>query len=217
MCGFFSSLFQSHAQSLRIDNWYLSDPIKLPRPILTGFGRRVRVVCPYVDIEYTVQDHSISILYAGMSQTGSTILGSNFRLNITAERIGEAFFVSSISPPSILLDEVTKVAADQRSALRRVMLEKWSKAFPVESSAAFCEAINAKAPVEYLRAIAATEDSGRTVEFTYDSPKRGPEQRKVVLDGFQGDLLRARDCRDGSMKTFRLDRISNVRPGPPGR
>jgi len=108
MLNFLCSLFKEDRDVLRVTNWYLSEPVRLPHPVTTGCGSRVTVVCPHVDIEYKIIDCDITIL-AVMMSTGST-MGRDFRVNINSPRTGEAWFAPSLSPSSTLIQHVSRRA-----------------------------------------------------------------------------------------------------------
>jgi hypothetical protein len=211
MLNFLCSLFKEDRDVLRVTNWYLSEPVKLPHPVTTGFGRRVTVVCPYDDIEYKVVDRNVKVLQAMMS-TGST-MGRDLRVNIDSPRTGEAWFTPSLSPSSTLVQHVSAIITDYNSSLRGVMFAKWRAANPTDATEALCEAINNQDPVERIRQFCFGAETGQTIKVTFLSPKRGLENRVLVVDGLKGEMLLAKDCKDGRFKTFRLDRISNARPG----
>ncbi len=201
-----------HRGLLRVENFQFFRPIKLPRPIATPLGSRVTVVCPYVDVDYRVVDGGIRVEQVRMARAGTTILGSAVRLNITAEKTGEAFYVAAVSPHSLLTDYVMADVQNPRGQLRRIMYGKWRVSCPSEVRQALVDALNRQLPSEQIRQLIGNAGVLGTVAFTYESPKRGAEERAVMVHSVHGESLQATDQKDAITKTFRLDRISNARP-----
>lgn len=212
MFDFLSKLLPGQGKTLRVEGFWFAKPIRLPKPILTPFHSRVTVVCPCVDVDYHVKDGQILVDRVAMSQAGTTMLGSSLRINMTAERTGEAFYVHAISPHSLLTDAVNRDVQDPRGNLRRIMYGKWRDTCRSDVGPAMIDALNQQLSAEQIRQLIGNAGVLGAVALTYESPKRGPEERVVTVHSVQGDSIQATDHKDGLTKTFRIDRISNVRP-----
>jgi hypothetical protein len=216
MFEFLANWFPAGGEALRVEGFWLSRPVKLPHPITTPLRSRVTLVRPCIDVDYRVTDGQIIVGSVRMARDGGAIMGSNVRINITAERTGEAFYVGALSPHSLLTDYVREDLQDVRGPLRRKMFGKWRHECPAEVAPALIDALNDQGSVEQIRQLIGNVGVRGAVEFTYNSPKRGAEERVVTVHSVQGAAIQATDHKDGMTKTFRMDRISNVRPAPPG-
>ena len=212
MFEFLRTWLPDRGNTLRIEAYEFSKPIKLPKPVRTGFMRRVTVVYPIVDIDYCIKKGTIEVHDVRMAQAGTTILGSSFRFNIISWRGGEAFYVRTLSPSSLLMQRVLEDASMPRSYLRRIMYEKWRRECPLEVRPALVDALNQRLSADEVRHLIGNEGVFGDVAFSYDSPQRGIEDRVVTVHSVQGESIQATDHKDGNAKTFRIDRISNARP-----
>jgi len=212
MLSFLTKWLLNRRTTLRVEAYHFSRPIKLPKPVVTGFRRRVTVVYPIVDVDYCIDKGSIVVHDVRMSQSGTSIGGSSCRVNVMSWRGGEAFYVQSLSPSSLLMQRVLEDVCERRGYLRRTMYAQWRRRCPWEVRPVLVAALNQQLPAEHIRHLIGNEGVFGDVAFSYDSPKRGVEERVVTVHSVQGESLQATDRKDGNPKTFRMDRISNVRP-----
>lgn len=214
MFAFLSNWFPAGGERLSIKGFWLARTIKLPRPITTPLRSRVTVVCPCIDVDYRVSDGQITVDSVRMARVGGTILGSSLQINITAERTGEAFYVTAISPHSLLTDYLRDELREERSPLRIKMLGKWRHECPAEVAPVLIDALNQQGSGKQIRQLIGNVGVQGAITFIYNSPKRGLETRIVTVHSVQGESIQATDHKDGMTKTFRIDRISDVRPAP---
>ena len=72
-------------------------------------------------------------------------------------------------------------------------------------------ALNSQASPDQIAQLISTAGRGNDIVFTYTKPERGSETRRVSVQGVSGNSICARDHKDGKLKNFRIDRISNHR------
>jgi predicted DNA-binding transcriptional regulator YafY len=73
------------------------------------------------------------------------------------------------------------------------------------------DALNRNAAPEEVSKLITAAGRGSAIEFTYTKADGTVTYRQVVIQGFTGNLLRAREHEAGEVKSFRIDRISNAR------
>jgi len=197
--------------TLRVDAYWCGASIKLPNKIKTPGGSNISVVTVCVDVDYAINNGQITVKDVRLSRGGGRITGSRTPLNIAAERTGEAWYASSFSPKSLLLQVVRDELALEDSGLRKIMFGKWRAANQGSLVGGLVDALNSNAPPEQIAQLIETAGRGNDIVFTYTKTKGGSETRRVTVRGVKGKSIRATDHKDGSSKLFRIDRISNAR------
>jgi hypothetical protein len=211
MFGFLKSWASSVGKPMWIEAFHLDTPIKLPSKVETPLGSKVSVVTLCVDVQYEMLEKQIVVKQVRLSR-GTEFGGTGQKVNVCAERVGEAWYASSlpISQADLMKtvqNEITPAGAN----LRRMMIGKWLDTNAASIAAPAIDAINARRSAAEIEAL--IKDAGRSheVTFMYDSPEKGPERRSVVLRGASGDSIKTTDLKDGQSKKFRIDRITDVR------
>jgi hypothetical protein len=213
MFRWLKSLFsRPSADTLLVEGYWCESEITLPTKVRTPLGGKVAVITVCVDIHYDVEGDTISVRRVQLSRAGATVMGSGSATNVAAQRRGEAWYATNICPESTLKEAVGSDLAFEKSRLRRMMLAKWrdAKRGPLLSSLA--DAINHHAPPSEIERLVSTAGRGNDLIFTYKKPDGSSTVRKVTVWGVSGGSLRARDHKDGTVKSFRIERISDARP-----
>lgn len=196
--------------SLRVEAYWCSNVIKLPSKIETPTGSKVTLITVCVDVNYRLNGPSIEVLRVQLSRSGGLIMGSHEPINVAASRTGEAWFAYGVCPESCLRQVVLDELQMEGSSLRRIMLGKWRQRFGPEDPTPLVDALNAKAaPQDILRLLRGRR--GTRVRFTYTKADGTVSNRDVVVEGMSGNLLRAVEQEGRDAKSFRLDRMNNVR------
>ena len=194
--------------SFRVEAYDIRSPIKLPKPIQTPLGGRVTVVRPVVNIDYRITQGQVELLRVAMSQTGGSIPGSSMRLNIVADKTGEAFFVSHLEPESLLYEHVMKDVLEPSSYLRSHMFSVAGLDTPQLRSAPRMAVAEDSPPSSLRDEMVRLAGMDGFLSFTYHSPTKGAERRVVTVQRFDGDGVWALDHKDSKRKRFLLSRIS---------
>lgn len=210
MFEFLERLMSGGGDSFSIEGYDIRSPIKLPKPVRTPLGGRVSVVRPLVDIVYRITDGKIVLLRVAMSAKGGTISGSTTRLNIIADKTGEAFYVPTIEPESLLYDHVIKDIDEPRSYLRSHMFGTAGLDAPRTWSVPRVDAVEDGPTSSLVSQLVGLAGADGLLAFIYDSPRRGPEPRVVTVQKFDNDCVYAIDHKDGTRKKFLLSRITNA-------
>lgn len=196
---------RSRNDELTVEGWWLDSPFTLPQKVTTPLGGHATVVTAAVDITYTIDNGKISIRRVRLSRAPGN--------NIAATRRGEAWRADSICPESVLVATVEKDLALEDSRLRKVMRGKWYSQNSDGLAQSLVDAINAKEPPEQIARHAAALALGTRIRFSYKNGAGESSQRSVVVEGVSGQSLRGRDKPDGTVKSYRLDRIGDARVG----
>jgi len=194
--------------TLVAEGYWCDTPIKFDNAIKTPGGSKVTVVTVCVDIDYHVEGEHI-ILHGVRLSGGSTVGG--LVINMASQRTGEAWRAKRIAPDSCLLEAVQKDLSLTDSRLRRTMMGKRRAANPGASAETLVDALNAKASPDRIAELIGAAGRGSEITFTYTKPEGDSEVRRVSVQEVSGNLLRARDHKDGTVKSFRFDRITNAR------
>ncbi|MBA3573134.1 MAG: hypothetical protein H0W34_14430 [Pyrinomonadaceae bacterium] len=100
--------------------------------------------------------------------------------------------------------------AAPNSPLLRIMRGKWRSKFGPEYPEPLVDALNAGvAPQDLIKLLKGRK--GSRITFTYTKAKGDASTRQVVVRGVRDNSLRGLEESAGEVKSFRLDRISNVR------
>jgi hypothetical protein len=194
-----------------VDAYWCESSVKLPAKLRTPCGSNVTVVNVCVDIHYTVDHGSITLRRVHLSRGGGRIMGSNAPINVAAERTGEAWIASSVCSESQLVDAVQRDLSGDDSRLRRIMMGKWRERNRDGLVKSLADALNAQASPDEIAQLISNAGRGNDIVFTYTKPKGGSDTRRVSVQGVSGNSIRARDHKDGNVKNFRIDRITNAR------
>jgi hypothetical protein len=204
------SLFgRSSPGTLILEGYWCESEIKLPTKVRTPLGGNITVVTVCVDIRYAVENGDIVV--RGVQLSRSRLMGSGSALNIAAARTGEAWHAAYICPESMLKAVVEADLACEKSRLSRIMRGKWREANRGSLHKSFVEAINDHATPDEIRRLVSEVGSGVHIAFKYAKPDGNSTTRRVTVLGVTGASLRARDHKDDEVKSFRIDRISDVR------
>jgi hypothetical protein len=211
MIGFFKRLFSGGGDnSLRVEAYWCSNNIKLQSKIKTPTGSKVTQITVCVDVDYRLDGPSIEVLRVRLSRGGGHIIGSRQPINVAASRTGEAWYAHSLCTESYLRQAVLDELQMEGSSLRRIMLGKWRQQFGPEDPAPLVEALNKGATSEEIFRLLQGR-RGTTITFTYVKANGSISTRKVVIKGISGNCLRAVEQEGQESKSFRLDRIRDVR------
>ncbi len=211
MFGFLRSLISPVGKPLWITGFRLDTPVKLSKKVKTPGGSNLSVINIYVDVRYEMRDRQILIRQVRLS-SGTVFQASGNRVNASSPRTGETWFESPSSiPEEVLRKAVEEEVTPADANLRRMMVGKWFGTNAQTIAQPVIDALNARKSAAEIESLIATAGRSHQISFTYESPQRGPERRVVVLRGASGELLKVTDTKDDLGKTFRIDRISNVR------
>jgi hypothetical protein len=211
MLGFLKAIFgRAGSSGLRVEAYWCESPITLPRRVKTPLGGSVSVVTVCVDIDYAVENGCIIMRRVELSRGGG-MMGSSTSLNVAASNRGEAWYATRICPDSTLLQAVQADLGFEDSRLRRIMIGKWRDANRGPLVHSIAEALNSRADPKEIASLVLRAGRGNSIEFTYTKPDGSSSLRRVSVQGISGKSLRARDHKDGEVKSFRLDRITGVR------
>lgn len=137
-------------------------------------------------------------------------MGSTRTYNL-ASKAGEAFYAQGICNESDLHETVSKDIAPTNAPLTRIMFGKWKAENNESLSRPLVDALNDHASPNEIATNMKAGGRGTDITFTYTKPDGSTGLRQVSVEGVSGNSLRARDLADDSVKSFRLDRISNAR------
>jgi hypothetical protein len=212
MFGLLKRLFGNGSRDrLVLDGFWCDTPIKLPTKAQTPMGSRVSVVNVCVDIQYSIEGDNIVLHRVQLARGGGRIAGSSTAVNVASERTGEAWSTSQICPESYLVEAVQQDLSWEESRLRRIMIGKWRDANRGALVESLVDGLNAEGSPDQIARLVSTAGRGNDIIFTYTKPKGLSETRHVSVQGVSGNSIRARDHKDGKVKNFRIDRISNAR------
>jgi predicted DNA-binding transcriptional regulator YafY len=91
------------------------------------------------------------------------------------------------------------------------MIGKWRDANRGSFVRSLADGLNSQASSQEIASLVANAGRGNDIRFTYTKPDGGSSTRTVSVEGVFRSSLRARDHKDGTLKSFRIDRISNAR------
>jgi len=137
-------------------------------------------------------------------------MGSEMTINVASKRTGEAWRTFGICSESHLRDAVERDLSSGESRLRRIMMGKWRDVNRDAFAQSVAEALNSRVPAEELARLIATAGRGNEISFTYTKPNGRSQRRQVSVWGVSGKCIRAEDHKDGKVKNFRIDRITNA-------
>jgi hypothetical protein len=196
---------------LLIDGYHLDTSIKLSKPVTTPMQGKVTLLSFCVNIAYSIQGEDIPIIqHVDLWQPDARTNEPLARCNVFSTRRGEAWHAESF-PGSVLRAAVQNDLAQENSRLRRIMLAKWRDNDPAAFHQSIAEALNNRNAAR-INELIARGGRGKALTFAYAKSDGSTRDRKVTLSSVSGNLLRATDLEDGTVKSFRLERISNVRP-----
>jgi hypothetical protein len=211
MLGIFGRLFGGGSDHMTIEGHWCTTSIKLPRRVRTPLDGSVSVVNVCVDIDYRVERGDIVLQRVRLSHGGGSIMGSFVSVNVSAARRGEAWFASSICPQSDLVAAVEDELSSRDSRLRKDMMRQWGKQDSQGLTNSLADALNRQKSSGHIKKLLGEVEDAPNLVFTYTKPGSDPETRHVSVKGVSGDSLRALDYKDGIVKSFRIDRITNAR------
>lgn len=212
MFGLLKRLFGSASGNrLVVDGFWCESPIKLPTKARTPMGSKISLVKVCVDIHYSIEGDNIVLHRVQLSRAGGRIAGSTTGVNVASERTGEAWSASEICRESYLVEAVQQDLSSEDSRLRRIMVGKWRDVNRDALVESLADALNAQASPDQIARLISSAGRGNDVIFTYTKPKGVSETRHVSVQGVSGNSIRARDHKDGEVKNFRIDRISDAR------
>ncbi len=212
MLGLLKRLFSGRGSNqLVVDAYWCESSVRLPAKVRTPGGSNISVVNVCVDIQYSIDHGNIILQRVQLSRGGGRISGSSTSINVASNRTGEAWFASNICHESQLVDAVQKDLSAKDSRLRRIMMGKWRDVNRESLVQSLADALNSQASPNQIAQLISTAGRGNDIVFTYTKPKGGSETRRVSVQGVSGNSIRARDHKDGKVKNFRIDRISNAR------
>jgi len=213
MLRLLKSIFgRSSLKPLVVEAYWCEASIKLPSKVKTPLGGSVTVITACVDIQYIVEEDRITVQRVHLSRGGGGIMGSNSSVNVAASRRGEAWYATSICSESMLLDAVQRDLEVDGSRLRRIMMGKWRDSNRGSLVRSLADALNEGSESTTIASLISTAGRSNDIAFTYTKPDGTSTVRHVSVQGVSGSSLRARDQKDGEVKSFRLDRISKARP-----
>ena len=212
MLGLLKRLFASSGSNqLVVRAYWCGSSVRLSPKVRTPGGSNVTVVNVCVDIHYSVHHGNITLHRVQLSRGGGRIVASNTPINVAAKRTGEAWFASSICPNSQLVDVVQNDLSTSDSGLRRIMMGQWRDLNRDGLAKSLADAINAQVSPDEIAQLISNAGRGNDIVFIYTKPRGGSETRRVSVQGVSGNSIRARDQKDGRVKNFRIDRITNAR------
>jgi hypothetical protein len=212
MLGILKKLFASGSNDrLMIEGYWCVSTVKLPRKVKTPLGSCISVVQVCVDIDFSVQDDNVVVHRVWLSHLGGTISGSSISMNVAAARVGEGWLTSNICTESLLVESVYKDLKRSDSQLQKMMIAKWRSQNRNSFTKSLADALNAHAPSEEIGRLLAINGRGHAIVFRYTKSKGESEIRRVTIEGVSGGSIRALDHKDNTLKSFRIDRISDAR------
>jgi hypothetical protein len=212
MLGLLKRLFAGGgSRQLVIDAHWCASSVKLPAKVKTPLGSNVSVVNVCVDIRYSLDRGNIALHQVQLSRGGGRITGSNAPFNVASVRTGEAWFASNICHESQFLDAVQMDLSAKDSLLRRIILGESRDVNRDSLAQSLADAFNSHASPDEIAQLISTAGRGMGIQFTYTKPNGDSETRRVSVQSVSGNSIRARDHKDGHVKNFRLDRISQAR------
>jgi hypothetical protein len=197
---------------LVVEGYWCESEIKLPTKVRTPLGGNITLVTVCVDIRYSVENGNIAVRGVQFSRSGSSLMGSSSALNVAAARRGEAWHATYICPESTLKAAVENDLACEKSRLSRIMMSRWREANSGSLQQSLAVAINNHASPDEIQQLISEVDREYDITFKYTKPDGSSITRRATVLGVSGASLRARDHKDGEVKSFRIDRISNARP-----
>jgi len=201
---------QGGCEAQVVHGYWCDYPVKLRKAIETPFGSKVTVLRVCVDIQYSVVGREIALRCVQLSERGSGNLGGMF-VNVAAKHTGEAWAETEICPEQDLIEAVERDLASPNCRLRRMMLAEWRGPLEGRNALDLGGARDPSPRPECLTALTKARESQCDVTFMYTKPGGIPEIRQVSVRGVWRGILHALDRKDGKLKDFRLDRITDVR------
>lgn len=210
MFGFLKSLVSPAGKPLWIDAFHLDTPIKLPTRIQSPGGSKVTVITVCVDVRYEMRDKQIVIKQVRLSR-GKLFEAAGKNVNV-ASRSGEVWFARELPiTEAVLRKAVEEEISPRDSNLRRMMIGQWLGANASSIAQPVIDAINARRSAKEIDSLLEAAGRSHRISFTYESPNKAAERRVAVLRSATGDSVRATDTKDHETKSFRIDRMTNVR------
>lgn len=203
----FKQLVKLTPHTSLIEGWWCDRPVKLLSKVQTPFGSKVTVVSVCVDVLYSVQERTIILRYLALSRSPSI---GPFTTNVASPRTGEAWQACQICSQAQLAEVVRKELLSEGSRLRKLMLGKWYGEHHDVFAKDLTDTLNAGGTPEQIAAIIRLARRGIRLTFIYTKELGQSEKRRVIVQGVSGSMLRAKDMKDGQIKSFRLDRITDV-------
>ncbi|WP_404305910.1 WYL domain-containing protein [Neorhodopirellula lusitana] len=218
MLGFLKTLFSDSVGS--VDAYWLETAIRLPRKVRTLSGGNVTIVTACVDVNYAVNGNEITITGASLSRSGG-LLGPR-KINVSAQRTGEAWYATSLPVSNASLREASQVDLEHsESRLRRIIFGKAGERHrrPTDRSSGtrfdlsldLIHALNSHASVEEVQEVLDSGSIHSHITFQYKKADGRSRKRRVVVHGTKGRSIAATDKSDKKRKHFRIDRISNAK------
>jgi hypothetical protein len=204
------SLFGQSGKTLRVDSYWCMSGVRLPSRITSPSGSKVLLVDVCVDIDYALEKDRVIVRRVRLSRRGLSLIGSSQRVNVAGTNTSEAWFASNICSEQPLRDAVMAELAIMNSPLLRIMRGKWRSVYGPEDPEPLVDALNSAAtPSELIRLLKGRK--GSRITFTYRKADGQVSTRHVVVRGVRGNCLDAQKQGGGEVKSFRLDRITDVR------
>lgn len=196
---------------LVVEGYCLDNSIKLSKPVTTPGLGKVTLLSFCVNVAYSIPwgDEPI-IHHVELWQPYAHTKEPLARCNVFSTRRGEAWHAESFAE-SVLRAAVQNDLAQANSRLRRIMLAKWRDNNPAAFNQSIADAFNNR-NIARINELIARGGRGKVLVFAYAKSDGSTRDRKVTISSVSDNLLRATDVEDGTVKSFRLDRISNVRP-----
>ena len=217
-----------------IENYRCDGLVRLPWKIKgRGIGGKVNLLEVCVDITYSVVAGDVIIKRVqlhqpdnhetdgGMELDSSVVggfrmelkQGKPFGTNVHAVRAGESWVASSDEiPESYLVEAVQKDLSNKKSRLNKIVQGKWRNANREANTESLTEALNEQASPTDIKKLLSAIGYGAEITFTYTKANGDSDVRHVKVVGVQEKSIRARDLDDDTVKTFRIDRITDAGP-----
>lgn len=190
---------------------YRLPPIRNTDRIVTPLGSRITVVELCANVYYTMDDAGNPAIHrVALWQPDAAAKGVLATCNAFATHTGEAFRCLRLEPDEILWRAVEVELALPNSGLRRIMMARWRESNRGKFAQAIADALNNKCDSGQLAEKIDAARGVRGISFMYAKDDGSCRMRKVKVSSVSGNLLRGTDLEDGTVKTFRIDRISNA-------
>lgn len=195
--------------TLDLTAYWLETPIKLNRRYETPGGSKVTTVNACVDICYAIRSNEYDIISVTESNS-SSIMGSSHSINYSSKRTGEAWYETYLCTKQQLYDATISELGNPKSGLRSILDKKRKFSERQNAADSMAAALNSNADFEEIERIYTSAKSAVDLSFTYTKDDCSSEIRMVTVVAIKGKSLRARDHKDQRVKSFRIDRISEV-------
>ncbi len=212
--SFLTWLFKlRRSTTVRLEAFGCDQSVRIDKPIVTPGLSRVTRISFVLDIDYVVERDQPVIKAVSLSRLGASIGGGKHRVNVMAVRTGEAWYQYSFSPKELLWRVAEMELTSPHSPLRKIMIARWRDIYSEHYYSLLARAINSKMSDEQLsQLIERLWRRERNLEFEYEKSDGNVSQRRVFVQSIENGLLATVDLVDGKYRTFRIDRMRNIRP-----